>query len=439
MNWREVYGDRVVSAADAIAAIQSGDRIVVGHAAGEPTVLMDTLVSNAANLRDVEIVHMVPMHDSGYVQPKYADSFRHNALFAGGLTRKAIDEGRGDFTPVYFSRIPALFGDSLPVDVAFIHVSVPDSHGYCSYGISVDYTKPAAEAARLVIAQVNPQMPRTFGDASIHVSQIDYLVEADVPIIELPPVEITEVEAAIGRHCASLVRDGDTLQLGIGAIPDAVLKALVDKKDLGIHSEMLTDGIVALIEQGVITNTRKQVHPGKSVGTFVMGTRALYDWVDNNPSVELAPVDYVNDPVVIAGNDNMVSINSCVQVDLQGQVVSTSVGLMQISGVGGQVDFVRGANMSRGGRTIMAMPSTARRGTVSKIVPFVDEGASVTTTRCEVDYIVTEHGVAQLRGKTLRARAEALIAIAHPDFRPELAEEYQRRFHTALPEACAAA
>lgn len=428
MDWRSHYRARLTSAAAAVQHIQSGDRVVTGHACAEPAVLIEAMVANACAYTDVEIVHMVPMGPAAYCAEGMERSFRHNAIFAGGSTRKAIEAGRADFTPVFFSQVPRLLRTALLVDVALVQVSPPDEHGYCSLGVSVDYTKAAAETARTVIAQVNPHMPRTLGDSFLHVTQIDHFVETDVPVIELPPPPIGEVEAAIGRNCARLVRDGDTLQLGIGAIPDAVLKELGDKKDLGIHSEMFSDGVVDLIEAGVINNARKTLHPGRCVVTFLMGTRRLYDFVDNNPMIQMAPVDYVNDPRVIAQNDNLVSINSCIQVDLIGQVVSSSVGLRQISGIGGQADFVRGATMSRGGRTIMAMPSTAQGGRTSKIVPFIDEGASVSTGRCDVDYVVTEHGVAQLWGRTLRARAEQLIAIAHPDFREELTEEYERRF-----------
>ncbi|MPM23414.1 Butanoate coenzyme A-transferase [bioreactor metagenome] len=318
------------------------------------------------------------------------------------------------------------------MDVALVQVSPPDQNGYCSLGVSVDYTKPALESAKTVIAQVNPQMPRTMGDSFVHVSQLDWIVEADVPLLQLKPPVIGAVERAIGEHCAGLIRDGDTLQLGIGAIPDAVLLFLKEKKDLGIHSEMFSDGVVELFEAGVITNRRKTLHPGKCVVTFLMGTRRLYDFVNDNPAVMMMPVDYVNDPYVIRQNDNLVSINSCLQVDLQGQVVSTSVGKREFSGVGGQVDFVRGANMSRGGRSIMAMPATAKGGAVSKIAAVIDEGASVTTSRHDVGYVVTEYGVAELRGKTLRQRARALIAIAHPDFRAALAQEFECRFHTPL-------
>jgi 4-hydroxybutyrate CoA-transferase len=304
-----------------------------------------------------------------------------------------------------------------------------DEHGFFSFGVSNDYTKPAAEAAKIVIAQVNDKMPRTMGDSFIHISDIDYIVEANHEIIELKPPKIGEIERAIGENCASLVEDGSTLQLGIGAIPDAVLLFLKDKKDLGIHSEMISDGVLELVEAGVITNKAKSIHPGKIIVTFLMGTKRLYDFIDNNPVVEMYPVNYVNDPRVIMQNSKMVSINSCVQVDLMGQVSSESVGLTQISGVGGQVDFVRGANMCKDGKSIIAMPSTAAKGKVSKIVPLLDEGAAVTTGRNDVDYIVTEYGIAKLKGKTLKDRAKALISIAHPDFKDGLIEEFEKRFN----------
>ncbi|MDO5092041.1 MAG: acetyl-CoA hydrolase/transferase C-terminal domain-containing protein [Propionibacteriaceae bacterium] len=428
MDWKAHYRDHLTTAETAVQLIRSGDRVVTGHACGEPIVLTNAMVANAAAYRDVEIVHMVPMGPARYCAEGVEASFRHNSLFAGGSTRAAIAADRADFTPVFFHEVPELLRTALPVDVALIQVSPPDAHGYCSLGVSVDYTKAAAEHARTVIAQVNPQLPRTLGDAALHVNQIDCFVEADVPIIELPRPTIGEVEAAIGRHCASLVRDGDTLQLGIGAIPDAVLRELTDKHDLGVHSEMLSDGILDLIESGVVTNQRKTLHAGKSVVTFLMGSRRLYDFVDDNPAIHMAPVDYVNDPRVIAQNDNLVAINSCVQVDLIGQVVSSSVGLRQISGIGGQADFVRGASMSRGGRSIIAIASTASKGAVSKIVPLLEPGSTVSTGRCDVHYIVTEYGVAELWGQTLRERARRLIAIAHPTFRDELSTAFADRF-----------
>lgn len=429
MAWSEEYKSKLCSAQEAVSHIKSGDRVVVTHATGEPVLLTDAMVKNYKQYRNVEIVHMVAMGKAEYCNPEMEGHFRHNSLFLGGNARKAAIDGRADFTPVYFSKIPELFRETLHPDVVLLHLSPPDRHGYCSFGISVDYTKPVAEHSKICIAQINKNMPRTLGDSFIHISKLDYIVEADTPIIELPPPKITDVEQAIGRNCAELIQDGDTLQLGIGAIPDAVLGFLGEKNDLGIHTEMFSDGVVDLVKAGVINNSRKTIHKGKSIATFLMGTRKLYDYADNNPEVYMMPVDYVNDPVVIAQNDNMVSINSCVQVDLMGQVVSTSVGLKQISGVGGQVDFVRGANMSKNGRTIMAMPSTAGGGKISKIVPFIDEGAAVTTSRYDVNYVVTEYGIAHLKGKTLKDRAKALISIAHPNFKDDLIYHYQNRFN----------
>ena len=428
MDWKAWYQTHLFPPQEAVKKIRSGDRVVVAHATGEPSLLLDAMVENAAQYEKVEIVHMVAMGKAAYCQPEYDRNFHHNSFFLGATSRAAAAEGRADFTPVYFSEIPALLEEHLHPNVALVQVSPPDEHGYCSLGVSVDYTKAAAQCADLVIAQVNRQMPRTLGDCFLHVTQIDCLVESDAPVIELAPPNISQVECAIGQNVAQLVRDGDTLQLGIGAIPDAVLLFLKEKNDLGIHTEMFSDGVVELAEAGVITNRKKTLHRGCSVATFLMGTRRLYDYVDNNPAVAMYPVDYVNDPYVIRQNDNLVSINSCVQIDLMGQVVSTSVGLRQISGVGGQMDFVRGANLSRGGRAVMALPSTAGGGKISKIVPFIDQGSAVTTTRNDVGYVVTEYGIAQLKGKTLRQRAEALIEIAHPHFRDALREEYRRRF-----------
>lgn len=428
MTWKTWYKEHLFTPAQAVQQIKSGQRVVVAHACGEPSIILDALVANAAQYENVEIIHMVAMGKAAYCQPQYDKNFHHNAFFLGGSTRAAAAEGRVDFTPVYFSEIPGLLREDLRPNVTLLQCSPPDAHGYVSLGVSVDYTKPAAEASDLIIAQVNQNMPRTLGDSFLHVTQIGCLVEADTPVIELAPPKIGDVERAIGENVASLVRDGDTLQLGIGAIPDAVLLFLKEKNDLGIHTEMFSDGVVELVEAGVITNKAKTLHRGQSVATFLMGTRRLYDYVNNNPAVAMYPVDYVNDPYVIGQNDNLVSINSCVQVDIMGQVVSTSAGLRQISGVGGQVDFVRGANLSKGGRAIMAMPSTTGKGKISKIVPFLDQGSAVTTTRNEVNYVITEYGIAKLKGKSLRQRAEALIRIAHPDFRDELTAEFRRRY-----------
>ena len=428
MNWKDTYRSRLTTAEEAVAHIKSGDRVVLGHAAGEPLHLTQAMVRNASAYSNVEIAHMLVLGSCDYCRPEYADNFRHNALFVSPPARNAIESGQADFTPGYFYRVPRLFEAALPIDVALIQVTPPDKNGICSLGVSVDYTLAAMKNAKLVIAQVNDRMPRTCGSGNIHVAEIDLFVEHPAPLSELAPPKNGPVEEAIGRYCASLINDGDTLQLGIGAIPDAVLSCLRHKKDLGIHSEMFSDGVVDLMERGVITNSKKTCKPGVSVANFLMGTQRLYDFVSNNPLVELHPVDYVNDPVIIAQNDNMVCINSCVQVDLMGQVASETVGYKQISGVGGQVDFVRGAAMSKNGRSIMAMPSTAK-GKVSKIVPVLDEGSAVTTSRNDVDYVVTEYGIAHLTGRTLRERAKALIRIAHPDFRPRLCAEYEKRFH----------
>ncbi len=431
VDWKEIYKSKLVSAAEAVTHIKSGNRVVVGHAVGEPVVLVDAMVANKESYTDVEIVHMVAMGKGEYAKEGMEKYFKVNSIFNGASTRDAVNSGRGDFTTSFFYQVPGLFKDGyMPVDVALVQLSVPDEHGYCSFGVSNDYTKPAANAAKLIIAEVNDQMPRILGASFIHVSELDYIVEASHPIIELQPPKIGDVEKAIGKNCAELIEDGSTLQLGIGAIPDAVLLFLKDKKDLGIHSEMISDGVVELVEAGVVTNKKKALHPGKSVVTFLMGTKRLYDFANNNPAVELYPVDYVNNPMVIAQNSKLVSINSCVQVDFMGQVCSESIGLKQISGVGGQVDFVRGASMCPDGKAIIAIPSTAGKGKVSRIVPFLDHGAAVTTSRNDVDYIVTEYGIAQLKGKTLKERARALINIAHPSFREELAAEFESRFNS---------
>lgn len=429
INWKDIYKNKLVTADEAVKQIKSGDRVVTGHACGEPKNIIEAMVRNKDSYENVEIVHMVSMGKSEYAKPEMAKHFHHNSIFAGATTREAIAEGRADFTPCFFTEVPKMFKDgTLPVDVAMIKLSTPDEHGYCSFGVSNDYTKPAAEAAKIVIAELNDKMPRTFGDSFIHISEIDYIVETSDDIIELKPPKIGEVEKAIGENCAKLIEDGSTLQLGIGAIPDAVLLFLKDKKDLGIHSEMISDGVVELIEAGVITNKAKTLHPGKSIVTFLMGTKKLYDYVNENPSVAMYPVDYVNNPCVIAENYKMVSINSCIQVDLMGQVAADTIGLKQFSGVGGQIDFIRGASMAENGKSIIAMPSTAGRGKLSRIVTVLDEGAAVTTSRNDINYVVTEYGIAELKGKTLKERARALINIAHPDFKAKLIEEWESRF-----------
>jgi 4-hydroxybutyrate CoA-transferase len=429
MNWQDYYNERCITAEEAVKKIKSGDRVVYGHAVGEPSELGDALVKNKDSYKDVEIVHMVCMGKGEYCKPEMWGHFSHNSFFIGTNTREAVYEGRGDYTPCYFSEIPGLFRNGeVPVDVTLVQVTPPDKHGYCSLGVSVDYNKTAVECAKMVIVEVNDQLPRTLGDSFVHVTDIDYFVKVSHPVIELKPAVLTDIEKAIGANCAELIEDGATLQLGIGALPDALCLSLQNKKDLGIHSEMISEGVVDLIEAGVVNNKKKTMYKGKSVVSFLMGTKRLYDFADNNPALLMFPVEYVNDPYVIARNYKMTSINSCVQVDLMGQVASESIGLKQISAVGGQVDFVRGSNMSPGGKAIIAMPATIGHGKVSKIVSFLDPGAAVTTNRADVNYIVTEYGIASLKGKTLRQRGKELIGIAHPDFRPQLVEEWEKRF-----------
>ncbi len=429
MDWKKDYQRKVKSAVFAAAMIPSSSRVVLGHAASTPIDVLNAMTDAKENYRNVEIVHMLCLGEGRYLKEDMHGHFRHNALFVGGNSREVVAKNRADYTPCFFNEVPELFKEKkLPVDVALIQVSRPDDKGYCSFGLSNDYTKPATECAKIVIAEVNSKMPRVHGDNFIHVSKIDHIVETENELHEIPLPKIGAVEKAIGENCAQLIEDGSTLQLGIGAIPDAVLLFLKDKKDLGIHTEMFSDGILELVEAGVINNSKKTLHPGKMISTFLMGTRALYDFVDDNANVELHPVDYVNNPAVIMQNENIVSINSCIQIDLMGQVVSETIGLKQFSGVGGQVDYVRGASMAKGGKSIIAIPATASKGSVSRIVPFIDAGSAVTTTRNDVHFVVTEFGTAELKGKSLQQRAEALIRIAHPDFRSMLMEEYDRRF-----------
>lgn len=426
-KWRELYSHKLVSAQQALQQVKSGDRVVIGHACGEPPTLVEALVDRAPELRNVEIVHMVAMGPAKYAQPGMEKSFRHNTVFVGASTRKAVEEKRADFIPCFFTEFPRLFKENMPVDVVLLQVTPPDERGFCSYGVSADYTMVAAECAKVVIAQVNPSLPRT-GGARISLEKIDFIVEKEEPLIELKPPKIGEVERKIGENVASLIPDGATLQLGIGAIPDAVLLFLKDKKDLGIHSEMFSDGVVVLAEAGVITNRKKSIHAGKFMATFLMGTRKLYDFVDNNPDVELHSVDYINDPYIIGQHEKMMSINSAIQVDFMGQVNAEMIGNRQFSGIGGQVDFVRGASRSKGGKSIIALPATAAGGKISRICCELDRGAAVSTSRNDVHYVVTEYGIAELRGKTLRQRAEALIAISHPDFREGLRVQAQELY-----------
>ncbi len=424
MNWENFYASHTVTAEEAVRHIHPGCKLVTGHACASPETLLAALVKRAPELRDVSIIHMVAMGESTYCSPCYRDSFRHVALFAGSSTRLAIAEGRADYIPCFFNEVPRMLRDGpLRPDAAFIMVSPPDAHGYVSLGVSADYTREAAIQAELVIAEVNPNMPRVMGNAFLHVSDISWFVPVNTPLIELPAPRIGQVENAIGRHAASLVQDGDCLQLGIGAIPDAVLSFLHDKRELGIHSEMISDGAMNLILEGVITNSRKQLLPGRSVVSFVMGSARLYRWLHNNPSVELHPVDWVNDPRVIGQNNNVVSINSAISIDLLGQAAADMLGTRQFSGAGGQVDFIRGAAFSRGGRSIIALPATASGGNISRICTGLAPGQAVTTSRNDIDFVVTEYGIAALRGKTVLERAKALIGIAAPQYREQLRKE----------------
>ncbi len=425
-TWERIYHERMTTAEEAVKIIQSGQRVFLTGNCSVPQKALAALVKRARDgeVKDVEIVQVLTIGDADYVKPDLEGKLRVNTLFISANVRKAVHEGRADFTPVFLSEIPGLFrSGQLPLDVALVHVSPPDEHGFCSFGIEVGITKPAAESARYVIAEVNDKMPRALGDSFIHVSKIDRFIPVSYPLPEMPQGSPGDIQMRIAEHVAELVPDGATLQLGIGGIPDAVLLYLRDKKDLGIHTEMFSDGVVELVERGVITNERKTLHRGKIIVGFVLGSQRLYDFVDNNAMVEFHPTDYVNDPFVIAQNDHMISINSAIEVDLTGQVCAGSIGPKFYSGVGGQVDFVRGAARSKGGKPIIALPSTAKNGTISRIVATLKQGAGVTTTRNDVHYIVTEYGVAYLHGKTIRQRVQALIDIAHPDFRDRLRHE----------------
>lgn len=424
------YREHLCTAEEAVQRVRTGDRVVFSHACGEPRVLPGALVKRAAELRNVEIVHMVPMGEALYCRPEYALSFRHVSLFSGVATREAIWENRADYLPCVFREIPLLFESVLPPDVAMVSVSPPDKNGLCSLGVSVDYTKKALETARMVMAEVNPTMPKTHGESFVPLLDIHCFVEVREPIAELKTSKLTEVEKKIGRFVAELIDDGSCLQLGIGGIPDAVLIYLTGFKDLGIHSEMISDGVRILVEKGVITGRKKMIHQGKIVVTFLMGSRAFYDWVDDNPMIEMHPVDYTNNPQVIARNKKMIAINSALEVDLLGQVCADTLGPKQFAGVGGQLDFVRGAGMSEGGKAIIALPSTARD--ISRIVPTLKIGAAVTTSRNDVDYVVTEHGIAALKGKTVGQRMKALINIADPLWREELMKQAFEIYHLRL-------
>jgi acyl-CoA hydrolase/RimJ/RimL family protein N-acetyltransferase len=425
--WKALYESKKDTAERALRALRRGDRVFIGSGCGEPQHLVRGLEDAMEYLADLEILHILSLGKSRYTEAGFHEKCRLKSFFIAGATREAVAEGRADYTPVNLVDIPELFRSGvMPITVALIQVSAPDQHGYCSYGVAVDIVKAAAETAGHVIAQVNPMMPRTLGDSFIHVRDLDTIVEWEEPLLEMEQPPLNAIAEAIGRHVAKLVEDGSTIRAGVGSLPNAALYALEDKRDLGVHTDMLTDAYLHLVHQGVITNARKTLHPGKIVTSFCLGTRKLFDFVHNNPMVAFFPSEYTNDYLVISQNDKMVTINSALEVDLTGQVCADSLGYVIYSGVGGAVDFVRGARNSRGGKTIVVMPSTTLDGERSRIVPALTEGAGVVTTRGGVQYVVTEYGVAQLHGKSLRERALALISIAHPNFRDELMKEGQR-------------
>lgn len=422
-NWAAQFRQKVTTADTAVECVRSGDSVYVHPGCATPEILVEALLRRAGQLRDVQVIHMLTLGRADYARAEHEGRFRANALFIGPNVRAAVGDGRADYTPIFLSEIEGLFtSGALPLDIVFLQTSPPDEHGYLSLGVGVDCTLTAARHARHVIAEVNRQMPRTHGDTFLHVSQITAAVETSRPLAELEPEPFTGVQHRIAEHVAALIPDGATLQTGIGGVPDAVLALLSDKRDLGIHTEMFSDGVIPLIESGVINGRRKTLHRGKLVAGFVLGTRRLFDFIDDNPIFEFRPISYVNDPFVIQQNEKMIAINSALQVDLTGQVCADSIGTRPYSGFGGQVDFIRGAARSKGGKPIIALPSTARGGSVSRIAAVLEPGAGVVTSRADVHYVVTEHGIAFLHGKTIRQRAEALIAIAHPKFRDELCE-----------------
>jgi len=429
MSWKPLYQSRITTAENAVKSIQSNQRLFLSGNASMPKNLVAALVQRAPELKNVEICQALTIGSADYVAPAMSDHLRVNTLFISHNVRQAVQEGRADFTPVLLSELPLLFRDGhLSLDVALVHLSLPDEHGYCSFGVEVGLTKSPAESAKIIIAEINPRMPRTLGDAFIHVSKLTHIVPVDYPLPEMAMVGDCSAEniRKIALSIAELIPDGATLQMGIGAIPDAVLKFLGDKKDLGIHSELFSDGVMDLVETGVMTGARKTLHPGKIVAGFVLGSQKLYEWIHDNPMIELHPTEYINDPFVIAQHERMVAINSAIEVDLTGQVCADSIGTRLYSGIGGQLDFIYGASRSKGGVPIIALPSTTTLPNgrlVSKISTVLQSGAGVTTTRNHVHYVVTEYGATNLYGKSIRQRAEALISIAHPQFRDELGRQ----------------
>lgn len=426
-NILNIYNQKVVTADEAVGHIKSGDNIVIQPGCAAPMELIKAMVNRKDELENVSLYHILIVGDLPYAKPGMEKHFQHKAFFIGANTREAVNDGRAEFIPIFLSEVPLLFKNGhIKTDVALIHLSTPDEHGFCSYGVDVGTIKTAAEKSKIIIGQINNEMPRTLGDSFIHINKINYIVEKNEPIKELPQIdpntskEFLDIYDKIGTNIAELIEDGSTLQMGIGAIPDAVMKYLTEKKDLGIHTEMFSDGIIDLVEQGIINGEQKTLHPGKIIAGFVLGTKRVYDFIDNNPVIEFHPQEYVNDPFVIAKNKKMIAINSAIEVDLTGQVCSDSMGTWLYSGIGGQVDFIRGAAHSDGGKGIIALPSITKDGNISRIVPKLKSGAGVVTSRGDVHYVITEYGVALLFGKSIKERVLALIRISHPRFRDEL-------------------
>ncbi|MCK4431683.1 MAG: acetyl-CoA hydrolase/transferase family protein [Candidatus Aminicenantes bacterium] len=428
MSWVDDYKKKLVTAEEAVAEINTHNRVYISGNAATPYVLMKALASRKDELEGVELVHVLLLGEDPLARPGMEGHFRHNSLFVGPADRKAINEGRADYIPIFLHQIPNLFySGQMLLDVAVLHLSLPDEHGFMSYGVEVLASKAAAETAKIVIAQVNEKMPRVLGDSFIHVSRVHKIIEVSEDLPQLEKKPFSEVERKIGHFIAELIEDDSTLQLGIGGIPDAVLSALKGRQDLGIHTEMVSDGVMEAIEDGIITGAKKTFHPHKVILTFILGSNKLYKFANNNPTFEAHPVDYVNHPFNVSQNETMVAINSAVEVDITGQVCSDSIGTYIYSGFGGQVDFIRGAAHSKKGLPIIALPSTAKKGEISRIVPFLKRGAGVVTTRGDVMYVVTEYGVAYLHGKNLKERTEALINIAHPNFKDDLIKEAKDR------------
>ena len=435
-NILRIYNQKLTTADEAVKHIKSGDHVVVQPGCACPNELIRAMVKRKDELKNVTLYHILVVGDVPYLHPGMEKHFKHKAFFIGSNARKAVNEGRAEFIPIFLSEVPLLFKlGRINTDVALLNVSPPDEHGFCSYGVDVGTIKTPAEKSKIIIAQVNKHQPRTLGDCFIHINKINYLVEYDEELNELPQVdpdttpETLAIFDKIGRNVAELIEDGSTLQMGIGAIPDSVMKYLFDKKDLGIHTEMFSDGMVDLVEAGVINGEKKTLHPGKIIAGFVLGTKRVFSFIDNNPVIEFHPQEYVNDPFIISKNNKMVAINSALEIDLTGQVCADSIGTRFYSGIGGQVDFIRGASKSEGGKPIIALPSTTKNETISRIVPTLKPGAGVVTSRGDVDYVVTEYGTVNLWGKTIQERAKDLISIAHPKFRDELTKYAEETFY----------